>query len=131
MYDKIIEQAQAASKPMTDLLALNTKTIENLTEKQTSLVSEILNHNMSYAKDFSSQKDIASIYETQKNYMEGLQEKMVSATKDAYSIITSAQEEAASLVKGATAQAQHAAQDIQKQAHQAASPKASKASKVS
>ncbi len=109
MYDKIIEQAQAAAKPMTDLFALNTKTLESLTEKQTGLVSDILNHNMSYAKSLSSQKDFASIYETQKTYVEGLQEKVVSATKDAYSIISSAQEEAASLVQGVVKESQQTA----------------------
>ena len=109
MYDKILEQAQAATKPMTDLFALNSKTIESLTEKQTGLVSEILNHNMSFAKNIAAQKDITSIYETQKSYVEGIQEKMVAATKDTYSIISTAQEEATSLVQGAVKETQKTA----------------------
>jgi len=97
MYEKLIEQAQNAAKPMSELFTINTKAFEALAEKQTNLVKDIMNESVSYVKDVSSQKDFAGIYEKQKTFAEGMQEKLVGASKDAYAVISGAQEEATAL----------------------------------
>lgn len=99
MLDKFLEQAQTSMKPMTDLAALNTKVMEEAFEKQKSFVSEMVNEGMAYAKELSTQKDFSGIYQTQKNYLESMQEKLVSASTDAYELFTSTQEKASTLIK--------------------------------
>jgi len=48
-----------------------------------------------------SQKDFSGVYQTQKTYVEGLQEKMVAASTEAYEIFTTTQEKAGEVIKSA------------------------------
>lgn len=100
MLDKFFEQAQSAMKPMNDLAALNTKVMEEAFEKQKAFVTDMVNDGMAYAKELSSQKDFSGVYQTQKSYLEGVQEKLMSASTDAYEMFTSTQEKASSMIKG-------------------------------
>ncbi len=104
MFEKFVEQTQNAFKPMSEIMALNVKAMEQLVDKQSTLVTGVMNDGVTYAKDVVAQKDVAGIYQAQKNYVEGVQEKMVSATKDVYSVMTEAQEKVGDLMKGAMAE---------------------------
>ncbi|TQV66138.1 phasin family protein [Exilibacterium tricleocarpae] len=101
MFEKFVEQTQSAFKPMSEIMALNVKAMEQLVDKQSTLLTGVMNDGVTYAKDVVAQKDIAGVYQAQKNYMEGVQEKMVSVTKDVYSVMTEAQEKMGDVMKGA------------------------------
>jgi phasin family protein len=101
MLDKMFEQAQNVFKPMNELLSLNSKVMEELAEKQKSLVTDMVNESMAFAKEIGSQKDFSGVYQTQKTYVEGLQEKMVAASTEAYEIFTTTQEKAGEVIKSA------------------------------
>lgn len=102
MFDKIVEQTQSAVKPFSDLMALNAKAVEQVVEKQSAFITGVMNDSVNYAKQLSEQKDIAGFYQTQKTYMEGIQEKMVDTTKGVYSIMTDSQEKTGEVLKSAT-----------------------------
>ena len=51
MLDKMFEQAQNVFKPMNELLSLNSKVMEELAEKQKSLVTDMVNESMAFAKE--------------------------------------------------------------------------------
>ena len=102
MLDKIFEQSQTAFKPMSDLAALNTKMLEEVAEKQKAFVSDMVSDSMAYAKELSAQKDFSGIYQTQKNYLESVQEKMIAASTDAYSFLTATQEKVSDVIKSNT-----------------------------
>ena len=57
---------------------------------------------MSFVETASKQKDVMSLAETQKAYIEGLQETVTEAAKESYEVITSAQKKATELVKEAS-----------------------------
>ncbi len=101
MFDKIVEQAQSASKPFSEIMSINAEVMEKLAEKQTSLFTGMMNDGIEYAKDLASQKDLAGIYETQKTYAEGLQEKMMTNAKETYEIMTDTSEKVSEIVNGA------------------------------
>lgn len=101
MFDKFFEQSQNAFKPVTDLMAINSKVFEEATEKQKAFINDMVSDSMAFAKDLSAQKDFSGVYQTQKSYVEGVQEKLVSASTDAYEMFSSTQEKAGEVIKGA------------------------------
>lgn len=101
MFEKFVEQAQNASKPFGEFMSINADTMEKLSEKQTSLFTTMLNDSIGYAKELASQKDLAGVYETQKSYAEGLQEKVVSNAKETYALMTDTSEKVSEVFNGA------------------------------
>lgn len=122
MFDQITEQFQKSMKPMSELAAINVKATEQLMQQQTSLFTGMMNDGMTFAQGLSGQKDVAAVMEAQKSYAEGVQEKVVSAAKDAYAVITETQEKASEVLKGAFAEAKETASAVATKA----APKASK-----
>lgn len=103
MYEKIFEQAQTTMKPFSELMTLNAKLLEQATEKQTAFFKDIMTDSMSYAKELGSQKDYSGIYQTQKAFMESMQEKWVAASTEAYESFTTNQEKVGDVLKKSTA----------------------------
>lgn len=103
MNEKMSEQAQSALKPMSDLMALNSKILQEAAEKQKDFFTDMVNESMSYARELGSQKDFSGVYQVQKSYMEGVQERILNASTDAYEFFTSVQERAGDVVKSSAA----------------------------
>ncbi len=127
MFDKIAEQFQNSFQPMGELVAINAKALEQLAKQQTTLFTGVLNDGVAYAEGLSGQKDIAGIVEAQKVYAEGVQEKVVTAAKDAYAVMAETQEKAGEILKGAFTQAKEAATAVTPVAPKAAPKAATKA----
>lgn len=116
MFDKINEQIQKSLKPVTDLATVNAKALEQLAQQQNALFSSLLKDGVAFAEGASDQKDVKSLIEAQKNYAEGVQQKVVAAAKDAYEVISSAQEKAGEVLKTAVEDAQSTVADAAKAA---------------
>jgi phasin family protein len=99
MLDKFFEQTQNAMRPMNELASINTKAMEQLFDKQKALFNDMWNDGMNFAKELSSQKDFSGVYQTQKAYLESVQERLMSASTDAYEIFTNTQEKASDVLK--------------------------------
>ena len=94
MFEQFTEQFQSALKPANSLMAVNVQTFEKLTQHNTALMSGLVTDTMTYTKGLSSHKDVNGYMEAHKGYLEGLQDKMSTAAKDVYAILTEAQEQA-------------------------------------
>jgi phasin family protein len=103
MYDKILEQAQSAIKPFSELLTMNAKIMEDVAQKQTAYLKDLVSDSMAFAKEISSQKDYSGIYQTQKAFMENMQEKWIAVSTDAYETFTTNQEKMGELLKKSAA----------------------------
>ena len=99
MYEKFFEQAQSAFKPVSELLTLNAKILEEATEKQTVFLKDFVNDSVSFAKELGEQKDYSGIYQAQKSYIENIQSKWIAASTDAYQAFTSNQERLSEVFK--------------------------------
>lgn len=91
MNNRFFEQAEHFFKPMADIMALQAKTFEALTEKQTGLMTEVWNDGLNCAKDMSDKRDAQAFYSAQKDYWENVNHKVSNAAQDSYSLLTEAQ----------------------------------------
>ena len=92
---------EEAMKPVTDMIELNKKTLETLTEKQTALVKSLFDGSVTQAKELSSTTDLSSAMASQKTYLEGVQKQLVEAAQDTQAVLIGARDEAAEAVKTA------------------------------
>ena len=92
---------EEAMKPVTDMIELNKKTLETLTEKQTALVKSLFDGSVAQAKELSATTDLSSAMASQKTYLEGVQKQLVEAAQDTQAVLISARDEAAEAVKTA------------------------------
>lgn len=102
MFEQMNEQFKTAMKPMTDLATLNMSTMQELAEKQNTLYSSLLSEGMAYFEKASQQKDVMALAETQKAYMETLQETVSETAKSSYALLTEAQQKATDMLKDMT-----------------------------
>lgn len=100
MFEQFNEQMKTAMKPVSDLAALNLTTMQDLAEKQNTLLSTLLSDSMAFVEKASQQKDVMSLAEAQKAYFEGFQETVTDAAKTNYTIISEAQQKAGEMMKG-------------------------------
>jgi len=103
MYDKMFEQAQSAIKPFSEILTVNAKMLEDAAQKQTAYIQDFVSDTMAFAKELSSQKDYSGIYQTQKAFMENMQEKWIAASTSAYETFSANQEKLGELFKQSSA----------------------------
>lgn len=103
MFDKFIEQSQNAFKPFNELMTLNSKAFEEITEKQKTYFNDFVSDSMAFAKELSAQKDFSGVYQTQKSYLEGVQDKFVAASTETYEWFSSNQAKAGEVIKSAAA----------------------------
>ncbi len=100
MLDQMNEQLKETMKPVTELATLNMSTLQALAEKQNALFSSLLSGGVSFAESASQQKDVTSLAEAQKAYLEGLQQTVTEAAKETYTLVSGAQTKAGEMIKG-------------------------------
>lgn len=106
MFDQMNEQIQKSLKPLSELAAVNAKTIEQLAEKQTSLISSLINDGASFGNQISKQQDVGSVINAQKEFWEGVQKKLLDTGKESYELISNAQEKASDVFKSTIQEAE-------------------------
>jgi phasin family protein len=101
MFEKVVESFQNAMKPASELMTLNAKALEQLVQQQAALITGTVNGSVAFTKELLGQKDVSGIYKTQKEYLSGVKDSVVGASKEAYSVLADTQEKAGELLKGA------------------------------
>jgi phasin family protein len=100
-----VDQFSAGMKPFNTLVEINTKTIEQLINKQAALITTIMNDSVAQTKSLSEQTDLATAIESQKAFTEALQAKVSASAKEAYDVVNKTSEEVSSFVKDSIAEA--------------------------
>lgn len=109
MFNQMTEQFEKTMKPVNALFAANAKVLEQLAQQQTKLFTDVLNDSVAYSETLGVQKDMAGAFEVQKSFIEGVQVKMINASKEAQVLLTEAQEKAGASIKEFWAQEQKTA----------------------
>ena len=99
MFDNVFEQVQSATKPVSELISYGSETAEQLFKKQSKFANEIVADSVEFTKGVVTQKDINSIIELQKSFVESLQEKATANGKEVYDELSSVQEKTNELLK--------------------------------
>lgn len=114
MLDKIADQFQNSFKPMGELAAINARALEQLAKQHSELFVGVLHDGVAYTESLTGQKDLSGLAEAQKAYATNVQEKLLSAGKCAYSVLTETQEQAGEVMKQGFAEAREATEKTYK-----------------
>ncbi len=117
MFNQYTEQFQTFLTPANTLFSANAKALEKLAQLQTELFTAVLEDGVTYVQSVCETKDIGGIFEAQKKYAESLQEKMLSATRDACSVVAVSEEEASEILQGTFARVPETTADAASTAH--------------
>lgn len=135
MYDKFISQAEQFFKPFEEIIALQTQTLEAISQRQSELMSGVWDDSLSYAQKLAGEKSVDGFVKSQKDYLEGMQTRMRSAAEESFEIITASNDKIGSLwqesLHEAGAQTQKATKSAAKKASSTAKSAASSASSAS
>jgi len=99
MFTKISEQYTTAIKPFNNLMAINTKFIEQFINLQKTFLTAISWEVAAQTKTLSTQTDFSEALNDQKYYTDQLQTKVSASAKSAFEVATKSSEEVANLVK--------------------------------
>ncbi|OUR61637.1 hypothetical protein A9Q74_08390 [Colwellia sp. 39_35_sub15_T18] len=98
------DQLATVMKPFNSLVEINTKTVEQLINQQTALITTIMNDSVAQTKLLSAQTDFSKAVEVQKTFTEELQAKVTNSTKEAYDVVAKTSEEVMNLVQNSFAE---------------------------
>ena len=112
MYAQLNEQFEESLKPVSEMMKINVKALETLTQQQTTFFTTAMNDSLVFTQGLMAQKDVAGVLNAQKEFGEEMQTRMVDSAKEAYATLSEAQEAAAELFKGAFVKAQEAAAEV-------------------
>lgn len=100
MFGKFSEQLKKSTKPVNSFLALNAKTLEDLSQHQTELFTGMLSDSVKYLESVSVQTEMKGIVAANSAYAESMRERFASASKEAYSTLSEMQTKMTDVVKG-------------------------------
>jgi hypothetical protein len=99
MLEQINAQFKDSLKPVTELATLNMSVLQELAEKQNALFTTLLSSGVSFAETAGQQKDVMSLAEAQKAYLETLQTTITESAKETYTLVSGAQQKAGVMIK--------------------------------
>ena len=99
MLNQFTEQFTSVMKPLNTLADINAKAAEQLVNQQASFMTSLLHDSVALTKVLATKNDMASAVESQKVYVETVQEKVSKSVTEAYAVVTKTGEEVSALWK--------------------------------
>ncbi|MCV6614547.1 MAG: phasin family protein [Cellvibrionaceae bacterium] len=96
MFESFGKQFKNAFKPMGEMVAINAKTLESLSQQQTQLFGQLLQSNLKHAQTLAEQRDMAAYFDAQRAYVAELQQELVQAGQDMMEVLQESQQQASS-----------------------------------
>jgi phasin family protein len=106
MYEEFMKMAQESMKPMLKMVENNTALAVKLMQAQADTTAELMQSNLAHLQALSVTKDLNAAIEMQQKYVEALNEKLVSVSKDNSTVIEAAVTEAGKIFEGSIAEVQ-------------------------
>lgn len=113
MYEDFMKMAQESMKPMLKMVENNTALAVKLMKAQADSTTELMQGNLAHLQALAATKDLNAAVEMQQKYVESMNEKLVSVSRDNAAVIEAAVTEAGKIFEGSIA-------EVQKQAKKAA-----------
>ena len=101
MFEQIAEQFPKPLQPVGKLIAINARTTEHLVRQQVNLFGDLVREGVGYAQDLTSQRDVSGVIEVQSNYVGMVQEKVTTAAKDVYEVLSENHEQSVDVLRAA------------------------------
>ena len=106
MYEDFVKLAQDSMKPMMKMAENNTALAVKLLRAQSDNAVEPMQGNLAHAQALVETKDLNAAVEMQTKYLEGLNEKLVTAARENVAAIEAAMTEAGKIFEGSMAEVQ-------------------------
>jgi len=123
MYEDFMKMAQESLKPMMKLAENNTALAVKLMKAQADSTAEMMQQNLVHVQALAETKDLNVAVEMQQKYVEAMNEKLVTASKENAAVIEAAVTEAGKIFEGSIAevqaQAKKTAESIEKEINKA------------
>jgi hypothetical protein len=119
MYEDFMKMAQESLKPVMKLAENNTALAVKLMQAQANNAAEMMQNNLVHVQALAETKDMNAAVEMQQKYVEALNERLVTVSKDNAAVVEAAVTEAGKIFEGSLAdvqaQAKKTAANIEKE----------------
>jgi hypothetical protein len=119
MYEDFMKMAQESLKPVMKLAENNTALAVKLMQAQADNAAEMMRNNLTHVQALAETKDMNAAVEMQQKYVEALNERLVTVSKDNAAVVEAAVTEAGKIFEGSLAdvqaQAKKTAANIEKE----------------
>ena len=119
MYEDFMKMAQESMKPMLKMAENNTALAVKLMQAQADTTAEMLQSNLAHVQALVETKDLNVAVEMQQKYVEAVNEKLATVSKDNAAVVEAAVTEAGKIFEGSIAevqaQAKKTAESIEKE----------------
>ena len=112
MFGKFSEQLKSTTKPVQTLFAVNTKTLESLSQHQTALFTGLLSDSVRYLESVTKQTELKGVLNANSELAESVRERMTSASKETYSTLNTMREEVAEFMTASLATVSDDVKDV-------------------
>ena len=106
MYEDFMKLAQDSLKPAMKLAENNTALAVKLMQSHAENAAELMQNNLAHVQALVETKDLNEVVEMQQKYVESLNEKLVTASKENAAAIEAAVTEAGKIFEGSLADVQ-------------------------
>ena len=130
MFGKFSEQVKKSSKPVSSLVAVNTKALEELSQQQTEFFTGFLADSVKYVESLSVQTEVKGFVAAQSSYAEAVKERLAHTSKQTYGTMNDIREEYTKVLKTSIQElpaAEEVTKELMKAVPAVATPIASKA----
>jgi 4-hydroxy-3-methylbut-2-en-1-yl diphosphate synthase IspG/GcpE len=106
MYEDFMKMAQESMKPMLKMAENNTALAVKLMQAQADTTAEMLQSNLAHVQALVETKDLNVAVEMQQKYVEAVNEKLATVSKDNAAVVEAAVTEAGKIFEGSIAEVQ-------------------------
>jgi hypothetical protein len=106
MYEDFMKMAQESLKPVMKLAENNTALAVKLMQAQADNAAEMMRNNLTHVQALAETKDMNAAVEMQQKYVEALNERLVTVSKDNAAVVEAAVTEAGKIFEGSLAEVQ-------------------------
>ena len=99
MFGKFSEQVKKSSKPVSSLVAVNTKALEELSQQQTEFFTGFLADSVKYVESLSVLTEVKGFVAAQSTYAEAVKERLAHTSKQTYGTMNDIREEYTKVLK--------------------------------
>jgi phasin family protein len=130
MFGKFSEQVKKSSKPVSSLVTVNTKALEELSQQQTEFFTGFLADSVKYVESLSVQTEVKGFVAAQSTFAEAVKERLAHTSKQTYGTMNDIREEYTKVLKTSIDElpaAEEVTKELMKAVPAVATPVASKA----
>lgn len=99
MFGKFSEQLKKTAEPVNSLVALNAKTLEDLSQHQTELFTGLLSDSVKYMESVTHQSEIKGVFAANSAFAEAMRDRFASVSKETYSTLSVMREQVSEVMK--------------------------------